>query len=97
MLAQLTTTAEEQRAVADTRAQRGAAFRDHLAAASAALASQDLQRAADRIAKALELRPDDAEARWVQASIERVARKTAKPAGRRKRPATDDESDLKEE
>ena len=97
MLGQLTTTAEEQRAVADTRAQRGAAFRDHLAAASAALASQDLQRAADRIAKALELRPDDAEARWVQASIERAARKTAKPAGRRKRPATDDESDLKEE
>jgi hypothetical protein len=71
-LAQLTATAEEQRAVAETRALRSAAFRDHLAAASSALASQDLQGAKDRIAQALELRPDDAEARWVQASIERA-------------------------
>jgi hypothetical protein len=79
-LAQLTATAEEQRAVAETRAQRSAAFRDHLAAASSALAAQDLQRAKDRIDQALELRPDDAEARWVQTSIERALGQTGKQA-----------------
>lgn len=77
-LAQLTATAEEQRAVAETRAQRSAAFRDHLAAASSALAAQDLQRAKNRIDQALELRPDDAEARWVQTSIERALGQTGK-------------------
>ena len=77
-LAQLTATAEEQRAVAETRAQRSAAFRDHLAAASSALAAQDLQRAKNRIDQALELRPDDAEARWVQTSIERALGQTEK-------------------
>lgn len=126
-LAQLTATAEEQRAVAETRAQRNAAFRDHLAAASSALAAEDLQRATDRIAQALELRPDDSEARWVQASIERAlaqtgrqtiraakqsappampdargratsaAQRRPKPGGRKKRPETNDESDLLEE
>ena len=71
-LAQLTATAEEQRAVADTRAQRSAAFRDHLAAASELLAKQDLQHAAKRIAEARELRPDDAEARGLETSITRA-------------------------
>ena len=45
---ELMATAEEQRAVADTRAQRSAAFRDHLTAASELLAKQDLQHAAKR-------------------------------------------------
>ena len=71
-LAELTATAQEQRAVAETRAKRSAAFRDHLAAASSLLASQDLEGAAARIAEAIELRPDDSEAKWVQASIERA-------------------------
>ena len=79
MLAQLTATAEEQRAVAQTRAQRSAAFREHLAAASASLASQDLSQAAQRIARALELRPDDAEARYVQASITRALEQRGAP------------------
>ena len=78
----MTATAEEQRAVADTRAQRSAAFRDHLAAASELLAKQDLQHAAKRIAEARELRPDDAEARGLEASITRAlerARRRAQP------------------
>ena len=123
-LAQLTATAEEQRAVAATRAQRSAAFRDHLTAASALLAKQELQHAAERIAEARELRPDDAEARRVEASITRALKErgaaptqgerppassemrgkaspsspgSEKPPSRRKRPASDGESDLLEE
>ncbi len=120
-LAQLTATAEEQRAVAETRELRHVAFREHLAAASELLANHELEGAAARIAQAIELRPDDAEARWVEASITRArsgqatiapvpaappadrapAGKTdtrrTKPAGRRKRPAADDESDLLKE
>jgi hypothetical protein len=80
LLAELTATAEGQRAVAETRAQRSVAFRDHLAAASASLASHDLQRAAERIAKAITLRPDDAEARRVQTSITRALEQRGAPA-----------------
>jgi hypothetical protein len=78
-LAQLTATAEEQRAVAETRAQRSAAFREHLAAASALLAKQDLQRAAERIAGAIQLKPDDPDARGVQASIMRAMEQRGAP------------------
>jgi hypothetical protein len=87
-LAQLTATAEEQRAVADTRAQRSAAFRDHLAAASALLAKQDLQHAAERIAEARELRPDDPEARWVEASITRALEQRGAAPSQGERPPT---------
>ena len=71
-VAQLTATAEEQRAVAETRAMRSMAFREHLAAASELLASGDLQQAARRLADAIELRPDDAEALRIQAAITRA-------------------------
>jgi hypothetical protein len=78
-LAQLTATAEEQRAVADTRELRHAAFRGHLAAASELLASHDLDGATERIAQAIELRPDDPEARWVQDSITRALKQRGGP------------------
>jgi hypothetical protein len=124
MLAQLTATAEEQRAVADTRELRHAAFREHLAAASELLASRDLEGAAARIAQAIELRPTiprragSRRASPVRSSSEAARRPIApvpaappadrapagktdtrrtKTAGRRKRPAADDESDLLKE
>ncbi len=90
-LAQLTANAEEQRAVADTRAQRSAAFRDHLTAASELLAKQDLQHAAKRIAKARELRPDDAEARRLEASITRALKERGAAPSQGERPSAPSE------
>ena len=71
-LAQLTSTAEEQRAVAETRAQRSAAFRSHLEAASALLARKSLDEAAAHVAKAMELKPNDPEAGSLKDSITRA-------------------------
>ena len=95
MLAELTATAEEQRAVAATRAQRSVAFREHVAAAASALAGKDLQRAADRIAEALELRPDDSEARYLKGNIDRAmaaerGRSTIQTGEERPQPAAAD-------
>ena len=94
-LAQLTAMAEEQRAVAETRAQRRAAFRQHVDAASALLKKNELTAAAQQIAEAIRLRPDDSEACALQAEIRR---KLDEPRGR-SAPATrskdqQDESDL---
>jgi hypothetical protein len=71
-LAELTAMAEEQRAVADTRAQRRAAFRDHLDAASALLGRNELAAAAQQVGEAIRLRPDDAEA---SALLDQIRRK----------------------
>jgi hypothetical protein len=68
-LAELTAMAEEQRAVADTRAKRRAAYRDHFEAASAMLGSGQLAAAAQQIAEALRLRPNDADASALQEQI----------------------------
>jgi hypothetical protein len=68
-LADLTAMAEGQRAVAETRAQRRAEFREHLDAAAALLARNDLASASARVTEALRLQPADPEARAVQAQI----------------------------
>jgi hypothetical protein len=72
-LADLTAMAEGQRAVAETRARRRAEFREHLDAASALLARNDLAAASARVTEALRLQPADPEARAIQG---RIARKT---------------------
>ena len=77
--------AEEQRAVAETRAQRRAEFREHLDAAAALLTRHDLAAASARVAEALRLKPGDPEARAVQGQIARQmddARVAAMAAGR---------------
>ena len=68
-LADLTAMAEGQRAVAETRAQRRAEFREHLDAAAALLARNDLASASARVTEALRLQPADPEARAVQGQI----------------------------
>ena len=83
-LAELTTMAEEQRAVAETRAHRRAEFRQHLDAASTLMRSNELMAASARVAEALRLKPGDPEARSLQAQIARKQeelRRTAAPAG----------------
>ena len=70
-LADLTSMAEGQRAVAETRAQRRAEFREHLDAAASLLARNDLAAASARVAEALRLQPADREARAVQGQIAR--------------------------
>ena len=104
-LAELTAMAEGQRAVADTRAQRRADFRDHLDAASALLGRNELAAAAQQVGEAIRLRPDDAEA---SALLDRIRRRQASggsPEARRPDSASgprsdsapdpaDDESDL---
>ena len=70
-LADLTSMAEGQRAVAETRAQRRAEFREHLDAAASLLARNDLAAASARVAEALRLQPADREARAVQSQIAR--------------------------
>jgi hypothetical protein len=70
-LADLTAMAEGQRAVAETRARRRAEFREHVAAAAALLARNDLAAASARVTEALRLQPADPEARAVQGRIAR--------------------------
>ena len=70
-LADLTSMAEGQRAVAETRAQRRAEFREHLDAAASLLVRNDLAAASARVAEALRLQPADREARAVQGQIAR--------------------------
>ena len=70
-LADMTAMAEGQRAVAETRAQRRAEFREHLDAAAALLARKDLAAASARVTEALRLQPADPEARAVQGQIAR--------------------------
>jgi hypothetical protein len=70
-LRDMTAMAEGQRAVAETRAQRRAEFREHLDAAAALLAGNDLAAASARITEALRLQPADPEARAVQGQIAR--------------------------
>jgi tetratricopeptide (TPR) repeat protein len=70
-LADLTAMAQGQRAVAETRAQRRAEFREHLDAATSLLARNDLAAASARVTEALRLQPADPEARAVQAQIAR--------------------------
>jgi hypothetical protein len=70
-LADLTSMAEGQRAVAETRAQRRAEFREHLDAAASLLARNELAAASARVAEALRLQPADREARAVQSQIAR--------------------------
>jgi hypothetical protein len=84
-LAELTAMAEGQRAVAATRAQRRAEFREHLEAAGALLARNDLAAASARVAEALRLQPADPEARAVQKEIAKKIqeRRRAPAAGRR--------------
>jgi hypothetical protein len=72
LLAELTVKAQEQRAVAETRAHRRAEFREHVDAANGSLGRRDLAGAMARIAEALRLRPGDPEAVAVQAQISRL-------------------------
>jgi hypothetical protein len=84
-LADLTAMAEGQRAVAETRAQRRAEFREHTDAAAALLSRHDLVAASARLAEALRLKPGDPEALVLQAQIAREmekARPAAPAAGR---------------
>jgi hypothetical protein len=107
-LADLTAMAEGQRAVAETRAQRRAEFREHLEAATSMLARNDFAAASARVTEALRLQPADPEARAVQGQIARKVeegRQAAMPApqppvpmtGKAGRPdPANDESDLQE-
>ena len=70
-LADLMSKAEEQRAVAETRALRRAEFREHLDAAAALLTRHDLAAASARVVEALRLNPGDPEARAIQGQIAR--------------------------
>ena len=84
-LADLMSKAEEQRAVAETRALRRAEFREHLDAAAALLTRHDLAAASARVVEALRLNPGDPEARAIQGQIARQmddARVAAMAAGR---------------
>jgi CHAT domain len=84
-LADLMSKAEEQRAVAETRALRRAEFREHLDAAAAQLTRHDLAAASARVVEALRLNPGDPEARAIQGQIARQmddARVAAMAAGR---------------
>jgi hypothetical protein len=78
-LADLTAMAEGQRAVAETRAQRRAEFREHLDVAAALLSQHDLPAASARLAEALRLKPGDPEALVLQGEIARQLEK-ARPA-----------------
>jgi hypothetical protein len=80
LLAELNVKAQEQRAVAETRAHRRAEFREHLDTAKALLARRDFAGAAARIADALRLRPGDPDAMAVQAQIGRQANEASSAA-----------------
>jgi hypothetical protein len=68
-LRELIDMAEQQRAVADTRAQRRKALADHLAAASELMAKSDLRAASERVREALQLKSNDREALALEATI----------------------------
>jgi tetratricopeptide (TPR) repeat protein len=68
-LGALTDTAEQQRAVAETRTQRREAFLDHLAVASELLRKRDLTAALQRVRDALHLKPNDPDAVALQTQI----------------------------
>ena len=70
-LGDLTSMAEGQRAVAETRAKLRAQFREHLDAAVALLTRHDLAAASARVVEALRLNPGDPEARAIQVQIAR--------------------------
>jgi tetratricopeptide (TPR) repeat protein len=91
-LRDLTDTAEQQRAVAETRAQRRRAFMDHLAAASDMLAKGDVSGASERVREALNLKPNDPDAVALQMQISQAQ---GKPKARKGPPRTHtSESDL---
>ncbi len=64
--------ADQQRAVADTRARRRHALRDHVAAASDLFAQADLPAASHHVREALRLGSNDAEALALRAQIRRA-------------------------
>jgi hypothetical protein len=68
-LQDLMDSAEQQRAVAETRKRRRGAFRGHLAAASEHLAKGELPAASHRVREALRIRAKDAEAIALEAKI----------------------------
>jgi hypothetical protein len=95
VLAELTAMADEQRAVAETRAHRRAEFREHLDAALASIARNEVAVASEQVVEALRLKPADPEARALQAEIAaRVdeSRRPGAPAG--PSGSDEDESDL---
>ena len=71
LLSELNIKAQEQRAVAETRAHRLAEFREHVDAARGFMGKRDYPAALARIAEALRLRPRDREAVTLQAQIGR--------------------------
>lgn len=82
LLAELTVKAQEQRAVAETRAHLRAEFREHVDVANALLTKRDLPAALARIAEALRLRPGDPEAIAVQSRISRQMDEARAASGR---------------
>ena len=91
-LRDLTDTAEQQRAVAETRAQRRRAFMDHLAAAADMLAKGDVSGASERVREALNLKPNDPDAVALQMQISQAQ---GKPKARKGPPRKHgSESDL---
>jgi hypothetical protein len=68
-LKDLLDTAEQQRAVAETRTRRRRQLRDHVSAAAQLVAKGDLAAASARLQDALSLNPDDAAALALQARI----------------------------
>jgi tetratricopeptide (TPR) repeat protein len=90
-LRELLDSAQQQRAVAETRAQRRRMFRDHLSAAGDLFAKADLAGAAGRIRDALQLNPDDPEALAMLARIREAARPpaTARTSGHHVEPAVE--------
>jgi tetratricopeptide (TPR) repeat protein len=91
-LGELTQNAEQQRAVAQTRAQRWRGFQAHLAAARALCARQDFAGASRRLNQALELRPGDVEAMVVKDMI-REAQDRVRAARSSPLPPPSEESD----
>jgi hypothetical protein len=84
-LRDLLDTADQQRAVAETRTARRQALAEHVAAATALLAKADLSAAKRRVADALRIRPDDPEALALAARIAQAQRgEVARPGGSRR-------------
>ncbi|MGH9373924.1 MAG: CHAT domain-containing protein, partial [Vicinamibacterales bacterium] len=71
-LRDLIATAEQQRAVADTRARRRGALRNHLAAATTLFAKADFSAALDHVREALRLRSNDPDALTLRAQIRKA-------------------------
>jgi len=106
-LGELTAMAEEQRAVADTRAHRRAEFREHLDRAGSLIAGKRFTAALQQVAEALRLNPGDREAQALRSQLDRELAagelKTPRPSAVRPqaephaRGVANDESDLRDE